>query len=364
MPNAPKAKRQKSLPILNDTMRFYDINNERRGAAWLATLAVESGELKYQQELASGDAYDTRTDLGNTAARDGDGRLYKGHGRIQITGKFNHRAYSDYLRKRKHLAVVDFVKEPHRLAEEPYATDSAGWFWAVLNDLNSLADKRQFLATQVRVNGRNRRTGLPNHWNERRAYYERALRVLPDDFSLTSGEHAEDDEDPDFDPQTPVESAEVEPVVEAASTTETRPQPTPDTPNTATAIAGGGVDDRPVAVVAASPAKDRSVKSLVTMITAALAGVGIPVVTLYEKGIEAFKDNPTAAFIVTIVALTAVAFAWIYVNRQTTLDVVDRGQAADVTLKTMDIRANTRLINVEVTPKAVPPPPEAEGVKP
>lgn len=200
MPNFPSSKRAAILPILNQTAIAYDITNELRSSSWLATLAQESGEFRYQEEIASGDAYDTRTDLGNTAARDGDGRLYKGRGRIQITGKSNYREYTEYLRKKGHLPFIDFVAEPQNLKNEPYATDSAGWFFAVHIGANQLADRRQFKAIQIRVNGVNRETGLPNHWDLRLKYYERALRVIPDDLFLhiETPDELPDDTHPDF----------------------------------------------------------------------------------------------------------------------------------------------------------------------
>ena len=179
MPNARHAA--DALPIINAVAAQYEINNERRMAAWLATLAVESGELKYQEEIATGAAYEGRSDLGNT--QKGDGRRFKGHGRIQITGRDNHKRYTNYLKASKHLPFVDFIAEPKRLAEEPYATDSAGWFWAKYRKLNAFADKGDFLTTQIRVNGRNKKTGLPNHYDVRQRYYTRALSVLPDNFS-------------------------------------------------------------------------------------------------------------------------------------------------------------------------------------
>lgn len=196
MPNAGQSRRDAALPILNDVAKAYDISNERRMAAWLATLAVESGELKYQEELASGAAYEGRKDLGNT--QKGDGRAFKGHGRIQITGRANHEAYTKYLKKSGHLPFVDFVAEPKKLAQEPYATDSAGWFWAVYKKLNPIADKGDFLTTQIRVNGRNKRTGLPNHWDVRNGYWVKALSVLPDDFNLSSAADT-----PNSDPSIP-----------------------------------------------------------------------------------------------------------------------------------------------------------------
>lgn len=58
-------------------------------ALTLGQCAVESDHFKVMEEYASGDAYDTRTDLGNTPEKDGDGRLNKGSGLIQRTGAAN-----------------------------------------------------------------------------------------------------------------------------------------------------------------------------------------------------------------------------------------------------------------------------------
>lgn len=183
-PHCPKAVRTEILPILNKTCLQYKITTELRIAAFLATLAVESAEFQFQEEIASGAAYEGRKDLGNT--QKGDGKLFKGRGRIQITGRTNYQLYTDYLDKTRHLPFVDFVLNPKKLAEEPYATDSACWFFAELIKANPLADKRRFLEIQLRVNGgRKRNPPRPNHWKERLAYYERGLRILPDDFVLS-----------------------------------------------------------------------------------------------------------------------------------------------------------------------------------
>jgi predicted chitinase len=182
MTHASPAKRAAALPVLNAVAAAYYISNQKRLAAWLATLAVESGELKYQEEIASGAAYEGRRDLGNT--QKGDGRRFKGRGRIQITGRYNYQSYTDYLKQHKHLPFIDFIQNPTALANEPYATDSAGWFFAIKINANPLADKGLFLNTQVKVNGRNKKTGLPNHWPVRNAYYKRGLTVLPAGFKL------------------------------------------------------------------------------------------------------------------------------------------------------------------------------------
>jgi predicted chitinase len=164
------------LPILNDTMREFEINNRLRAAAFLATLAVESGEYKYLEEIASGDAYENRADLGNT--QPGDGRRFKGHGRIQLTGRDVHKACGKYF-------GIDLIANPKLAAEEPLATRSAGWFWVHYKQrMNELADEGNFLKTQTNVNGRNKKTGLPNGWPERQNYYKVALKVLPENFGF------------------------------------------------------------------------------------------------------------------------------------------------------------------------------------
>jgi predicted chitinase len=166
------------LPILNDTMREFEINNRLRAAAFLATLAVESGEYKYNEELADGKAYEGRKDLGNT--QPGDGPRFKGHGRIQLTGRDVHKACGDFC-------GVDLIANPKLAAEEPLAMRSAGWFWVhYKTKMNELADQGDFLATQVKVNGRNKKTGLPNGWPERQKYYNHALTVLPENFGFDS----------------------------------------------------------------------------------------------------------------------------------------------------------------------------------
>lgn len=252
MPRATRARRSQSLSILNDVMEAYEINNEQRAAAWLATLAVESGELKYQQEIASGAAYEGRKDLGNTEA--GDGKRFKGHGRIQLTGRFNHQAYTDYLRGKAHLPFVDFIENPKQLAEEPYATDSAGWFWAVLKNLNPVADKGQFLKTQIAVNGRNRRTGLPNHWDERKGYYERALAVLSDELVVENIKTA--------DPGSTVGTQEADKGV----TTGTQP---------ASEIEGTPPPAKASEIKASRPSLKSTAAALVTAVMAPLSYIGI-----------------------------------------------------------------------------------------
>lgn len=62
----------------------------------LATARVEVGRnFKPIEEYASGILYENRKDLGNTTI--GDGKLYKGRGYIQLTGKANYTTYGEKL---------------------------------------------------------------------------------------------------------------------------------------------------------------------------------------------------------------------------------------------------------------------------
>jgi len=152
------------LAPLNAAMGEYGINTPQREAAFLAQIAHESGELRYVRELASGDEYDTRTDLGNTPELDGDGARYKGRGLIQLTGKAN------YARLSKAWGI-DLVARPELLETPAFAARSAAWFWQQAG-CNQLADSNSFQLITRKING-----GL-NGYAQRVAYWETARRVL------------------------------------------------------------------------------------------------------------------------------------------------------------------------------------------
>lgn len=147
---------------LNASMQEFDINTPDREAMFLAQVAHESGGFHYVKELASGQAYEGRQDLGNT--QEGDGVRYRGRGLIQITGRSNYEACGEAL-------AIDCVEIPDTLESPDNAARSAGWFWQK-NGLNSLADKGDFLRITKRINGGT------NGYAERQAYLNRAMRVI------------------------------------------------------------------------------------------------------------------------------------------------------------------------------------------
>ena len=75
---------------LNSCLNLFKINTKSRMRHFISQISHESGAGKWMKELASGDAYEGRRDIGNT--QPGDGRRFKGAGFIQLTGRANYRS--------------------------------------------------------------------------------------------------------------------------------------------------------------------------------------------------------------------------------------------------------------------------------
>jgi putative chitinase len=147
---------------LSAAMQEFGIVTARRQAAFLAQVAHESGELRYTRELASGEAYEGRTDLGNTDP--GDGPRFKGRGLLQITGRANYAACAQAL-------DMTLIMNPSLLEVPIGAARSAGWFWRT-HGCNELADGDKFGAITKTING-----GY-THLDERLAYWLRARKAV------------------------------------------------------------------------------------------------------------------------------------------------------------------------------------------
>lgn len=137
-------------------MPNYGIDTPLREAAFLAQVAHESGRFIYTEEIASGQAYEGRKDLGNVYI--GDGKKYKGRGLIQLTGRANYAEFSGHC-------GIDFIENPALLSTPQYAVQSACWFWSE-RGLNTLADVGEFKKITRIING-----GY-NGLEQRTAFYE------------------------------------------------------------------------------------------------------------------------------------------------------------------------------------------------
>ena len=149
----------------------FHINSPLRLAYFLGQCGEESAGLRYPLEIASGSAYEWRSDLGNNHA--GDGVKFAGTGWIQVTGRHNHQKFSDYL--------ASIGKADPKIMEvgKTYTCNRYPWsisgYWWLSNGMNELCDKRPDV-DQVgrRVNGQMPPRGAA----ERRAYTQKAMRVL------------------------------------------------------------------------------------------------------------------------------------------------------------------------------------------
>lgn len=182
---APMPRLEIFIGPLNAAMQEFEIHTANREAMFIATIAHESAEFHYMEELADGAAYEHRVDLGNTKQEAIDiaqahgstpGRWWKGHGPIQITGYDNHLACGAAL-------GIDLLNEPRLITQPGYGCRSAGWFWrtGAIADLNAVAELGDFRATQLAINrGVLESDNDPLGWDQRQMYYRRARSVYAD----------------------------------------------------------------------------------------------------------------------------------------------------------------------------------------
>jgi len=161
-PNITTEKLNVFLPLLNQYMHEYNICGQLRESAFIATIMHETGSLRWLEEIASGEAYEGRHDLGNVVK--GDGRRYKGRGLIMLTGRANYERASKAL-------MIDFLSNPEQLTTPKIATLVACWWWRD-RGLNEIADSGDIRRVTRIVNG-----GY-NGMMDRQKFYDRAIEIL------------------------------------------------------------------------------------------------------------------------------------------------------------------------------------------
>lgn len=185
------------VPALNGAMARFKIEGRLRAAAFLAQVGHESGQLRtlvenlnYSAEaltrtwptrftVHTAAAYARHPEkianrvyggrIGNGAEASGDGWRYRGRGLIQLTGRSNYRAAGAGLG----LPLED---HPELLEQADAAAQCAAWWWAK-HGLNQLADagRIQDIGSIINIGQSGR---IPHGADERKAFYDLALRVL------------------------------------------------------------------------------------------------------------------------------------------------------------------------------------------
>jgi putative chitinase len=150
----------------------FGVSTPLRQAHFLAQLSHESAGFSTTKEIwgptPAQKRYEGRADLGNT--QPGDGKRFMGHALMQITGRANHREFTDWIRDRISDAP-DFEAQPELLMQFPWAMLGAFWFWTT-RGLNALADRDDVLGITRKINGGE------NGLDDRKAALSRAKAVL------------------------------------------------------------------------------------------------------------------------------------------------------------------------------------------
>ncbi len=192
-PTAKRANLAAYCGEINEAAVEFEIDNERRMAAFLAQCAHESGLFAHVREnlnysaqglrgiwpkrfptLAAAQPYHRNPEkiankvyadrMGNGSEASGDGWSYRGRGLIQLTGKSNYQACGEGLE-------YDVIADPDYLETTEGASRSAAWFWYSRN-LNKWADLGDIKSMTKIINGGYH--GL----EEREHFYHAALKTL------------------------------------------------------------------------------------------------------------------------------------------------------------------------------------------
>lgn len=148
---------------LNSCLVRFNISTPQRLRHFMSQIAHESGGLTWLKEIANGQAYEGRRDLGNN--QPGDGRRYKGGGCLQVTGRANYQALCNYLNDPRVMEGANYIAETL-----PFT--SAGHWW-MKNKMNALCDLGATVEQVTR-----RVNGGVNGLADRKFYYAIALRVI------------------------------------------------------------------------------------------------------------------------------------------------------------------------------------------
>lgn len=174
----PDESNMASLAVaLNAYGQRFGLEKPHRLAHFLAQVLHETGSFRWDTEIwgptKQQEKYDTGAlakKLGNTPAKDGDGKRYRGRGPFHLTGRANYRAFTKWA-KGIDPDAPNFEKEPDAILTDPWEGLSALWYWES-RDINRYADDNSLEMVTRAING-----GL-NGLDSRMMYYGRAALVL------------------------------------------------------------------------------------------------------------------------------------------------------------------------------------------
>lgn len=200
MPKCPSAKVEGFVQYINTTMAEFAITEKKDIASFVATLAIESGQLntfsenlnystegllkifgKYftketaplfarKPEKIANKVYAGR--MGNGNELSGEGWLTRGAGAIQLSGKSNQMKCAQYF-------GISLDQIGDWLRTDKGAVRSAGFFWK-LNNISKYGavGDTDGVRDLVNIGSKTAKVGDANGYKEFVEFYEKALNVL------------------------------------------------------------------------------------------------------------------------------------------------------------------------------------------
>jgi putative chitinase len=186
------------LASINETLQVFAIDTGPRVAAFLATVAHETGSLRLLSETWGPTVQQARYErsfkaawppteqdrtnalaysLGNVNA--GDGYLYRGRAILENTGRANYAHRRNRLRLRMGMVVPDFEANPDTLLVPRWGALASGDYWDE-HGINAVADVGDFDAVSDLVNRGHKtpRVGDSIGWPDRLKRFQMAQRVF------------------------------------------------------------------------------------------------------------------------------------------------------------------------------------------
>jgi putative chitinase len=122
----------------------------------LAQVCHESGGFLYDREIwgptSAQRGYEDRSDLGHSSAVANEAFLFRGKGPMQVTGRYNHRAFYQWAKQNIDPNAPDFEQVPDAILTDPWEGLSVVWYWHT-KKLTALAKANDFENITKRING-------------------------------------------------------------------------------------------------------------------------------------------------------------------------------------------------------------------
>lgn len=142
------------IPYFNLYLSEFNITTKNKLGSFFGNLLHESASFRYVKEILPKNNPEYLKRLGN----------YFGRAFLQITHKYNYKAFTDWCKINIKEFDNDFVKNPELLETPQYAVLSAFWYWEA-NNLNKYAENDFINVCSIINTGRVQNPSKPHKIN-------------------------------------------------------------------------------------------------------------------------------------------------------------------------------------------------------